>query len=208
MLVEFGTAVAVGLSPPTRGNRVGRGFAADALRSIPAHAGEPDAPVAPDLRFGVYPRPRGGTRKREGKEIWQVGLSPPTRGNLCELKPVYITARSIPAHAGEPQGRRRLRWTTPVYPRPRGGTRKREGKEIWQVGLSPPTRGNPDIEVLERLVKRSIPAHAGEPRRLTVNSIWGEVYPRPRGGTRRKEKEAAHAHGLSPPTRGNLADCT
>ena len=51
-----------GLSPPTRGNLDTLADFSDAVRSIPAHAGEP-VDLMRDIRAGeVYPRPRGGTR--------------------------------------------------------------------------------------------------------------------------------------------------
>ncbi len=50
--------------------------------------------------------------------------------------------RSIPAHAGEPRGRRRDLGVEKVYPRARGGAEIRlpNGSAIW--GLSPRTRGS------------------------------------------------------------------
>ena len=51
--------------------------------------------------------------------------------------------------------------------------------------------------------RRSIPAHAGEPRSLPTTNVSRRVYPRPRGGTRRGEDERRKPGGLSPPTRGN-----
>ena len=50
-----------GLSPPTRGNRYGKPPGVCGFGSIPAHAGEPDAPIAFIRTPEVYPRPRGGT---------------------------------------------------------------------------------------------------------------------------------------------------
>ena len=52
---------------------------------------------------------------------------------------------------------------------------------------------------------RSIPAHAGEPRRDKPSPIRRPVYPRPRGGTSRSGSPFAPREGLSPPTRGNRA---
>ena len=50
----------------------------------------------------------------------------------------------------------------------------------------------------------SIPAHAGEPRRLAPRAVVSAVYPRPRGGTCGREGAFRIGRGLSPPTRGNL----
>ena len=71
----------LGLSPPTRGNRL-RSLAANLpFRSIPAHAGEPHARFARTHCRQVYPRPRGGTTPVPRYRNHGRGLSPPTRGN-------------------------------------------------------------------------------------------------------------------------------
>ena len=92
-----------------------------------------------------------------------------------------------------------------VYPRPRGGTAVGIPYQRAIRGLSPPTRGN----LLQRRVRdgrrRSIPAHAGEPRWIRRSRADNRVYPRPRGGTTIFAFSRAQARGLSPPTRGNLA---
>ena len=53
------------------------------------------------------------------------------------------------------------------------------------------------------LVVRSIPAHAGEPRRSTGASRSAAVYPRPRGGAKATGGKLPCHRGLSPPTRGS-----
>ena len=52
--------------------------------------------------------------------------------------------------------------------------------------------------------RRSIPAHAGEPRRSSGWSDCHWVYPRPRGGAVAATGPEAPIQGLSPPTRGSL----
>ena len=90
-----------------------------------------------------------------------------------------------------------------VYPRPRGGTQPPPPLEGDAVGLSPPTRGNPRPPAAPPLLRRSIPAHAGEPKCIAYAVRYCAVYPRPRGGTRPTVASSADARGLSPPTRGN-----
>ena len=70
-------------------------------------------------------------------------------------------------------------------------------------GLSPPTRGNPRRFQQPRDMRRSIPAHAGEPRSLSSRASACRVYPRPRGGTQDGRVIPLDMLGLSPPTRGN-----
>ena len=90
-----------------------------------------------------------------------------------------------------------------VYPRPRGGTAVTGIVAALANGLSPPTRGNQTQLPSVILLRRSIPAHAGEPPLTISCHIGSKVYPRPRGGTRSSQSSAASAWGLSPPTRGN-----
>ena len=70
-----------------------------------------------------------------------------------------------------------------VYPRPRGGTAELPPAADTNIGLSPPTRGNPMLSGGFMWMLRSIPAHAGEPNPEGRVSRFSEVYPRPRGGT-------------------------
>ena len=131
------------------------------------------------------------------------GLSPPTRGNLHSPFGKPSIWRSIPAHAGEPQVPVRPRPPHAVYPRPRGGTPAPYLRVCHIKGLSPPTRGNRGRERVVESVRRSIPAHAGEPRRRIRKRRPARVYPRPRGGTPPAKPPHFHTGGLSPPTRGN-----
>ena len=153
--------------------------------------------------FAVYPRPRGGTVKDVYVEPDADGLSPPTRGNRPRKVPADLDGGSIPAHAGEPATRRCSTTFPPVYPRPRGGTFERPLRVRHAIGLSPPTRGNRSGDGREKTMARSIPAHAGEPKRSHMRSTGEAVYPRPRGGTVTGLDLQGWLQGLSPPTRGN-----
>ena len=194
---------AMGLSPPTRGNRCAERAAALMGGSIPAHAGEPGAGYAPLLRAGVYPRPRGGTLVPIGRAPNIDGLSPPTRGNPQHPGRAPASSRSIPAHAGEPSLGAVAMRSVSVYPRPRGGTTPATAGAAGTDGLSPPTRGNRRWGCSISIKRRSIPAHAGEPKTLRQAREILEVYPRPRGGTVGVRLGEDGLQGLSPPTRGN-----
>ena len=152
-----------GLSPPTRGNPLIIILCVSALRSIPAHAGEPASRPRSRTSRWVYPRPRGGTRCPGISARPKWGLSPPTRGNRVVAGGVHYGQGSIPAHAGEPKKTPQRRGTAAVYPRPRGGTRPKRERTRWPGGLSPPTRGNPPAVPARLWRDGSIPAHAGEP---------------------------------------------
>ena len=193
----------VGLSPPTRGNPRGGLDQLRAVRSIPAHAGEPPTAGLRPSNRPVYPRPRGGTLDRPSSLPAPFGLSPPTRGNPGRTNRSWIFHRSIPAHAGEPRCAMTAPVSPPVYPRPRGGTTIKSATRLATRGLSPPTRGNRPQKLADHPALGSIPAHAGEPAACRTVKSWVGVYPRPRGGTALCVAAKLGPRGLSPPTRGN-----
>ena len=192
-----------GLSPPTRGNQKATRQRIPFSGSIPAHAGEPQAPTRARRGQRVYPRPRGGTSMSKRPTARTQGLSPPTRGNPTANERGEASQRSIPAHAGEPPPRGCSGIREWVYPRPRGGTEACSAIGGRLFGLSPPTRGNRDAAGVQQSVARSIPAHAGEPSAGSPRRCAEAVYPRPRGGTLRERVDVVAGYGLSPPTRGN-----
>ena len=112
-----------------------------------------------------------------------MGLSPRVRGNPgCGVKSP-LTARSIPACAGEPHRAHRTGERMEVYPRVCGGTSRGRGILELPTGLSPRVRGNRFSDEKTTTKKRSIPACAGEP---SERSAGRELSP-----------------GLSPRVRGN-----
>ena len=183
--IEVNAAADGGLSPPTRGNHPVHHFANGERGSIPAHAGEPEVRIRTDAPSWVYPRPRGGTDAEDIDVDTTDGLSPPTRGNPERVSVAAPIVGSIPAHAGEPGIASITGISLRVYPRPRGGTCTIGRRRPSRLGLSPPTRGNRRDTLEINALGRSIPAHAGEPKRPRRDTRLGRVYPRPRGGTRR-----------------------
>ena len=172
-----------GLSPRARGNLVRADQGDIYVGSIPACAGEPLTKAGLGLRIAVYPRVRGGTLRNNWRLRASSGLSPRARGNLLGDAGYGGCVGSIPACAGEPTGRRGLRWLRRVYPRVRGGTRCWGESAVSCLGLSPRARGNrcPPCQAL--LGAGSIPACAGEPMSCRWNDPPQWVYPRVRGGT-------------------------
>ena len=74
-----------------------------------------------------------------------------------------------------------------VYPRVCGGTAfARMGPQNW-TGLSPRVRGNPCLPTMPPPRMGSIPACAGEPSVVPIDSEILRVYPRVCGGTRRRQ---------------------
>ena len=128
------------IGPPTR-YIFSPSFTVNAVRSIPARAGEPSQASARACASGVYPRACGGTHLPEYPAQPCKGLSPRVRGNLPRPNPHCKGHWSIPARAGEPCSTTSTAKGAPVYPRACGGTGMLTGY-LWEsLGLSPRVRG-------------------------------------------------------------------
>ena len=132
------------------------------------------------------------------------------RGNHGRNQYDGCQTRSIPAHAGEPGWPTCCRPRPRVYPRTCGGTIGGKPTTSLASGLSPHMRGNLVDDVVGRVIRRSIPAHAGEPSRRHTRGNRRWVYPRTCGGTIACKACRRQAPGLSPHMRGNPArrDCS
>ena len=133
------------------------------------------------------------------------GLSPRVRGNRHAFWATGMRGRSIPACAGEPDVVWRADHANEVYPRVCGGTSHPAPSSTEQEGLSPRVRGNHNRRLVQLHIDRSIPACAGEPRRVPRQRDETRVYPRVCGGTDTGVAELMGDRGLSPRVRGNLA---
>ena len=155
-----------GLSPRVRGNHKGADSVLVGRGSIPACAGEPLLLAARLAPHRVYPRVCGGTGETSSVGLNQGGLSPRVRGNPVSAGRNGDNSRSIPACAGEPTIDGRRERSARVYPRVCGGTLQSADVPSPRMGLSPRVRGNQPRLWLRGFPVRSIPACAGEPRRL------------------------------------------
>ena len=192
-----------GLSPRLRGNHAITPSMHHAVRSIPAPAGEPFQHLVVEFVIQVYPRACGGTLPFLSSPGIRYGLSPRLRGNpqLYIIKAVQI--RSIPAPAGEPRRGDGNDYICGVYPRACGGTTFHPNRSAASYGLSPRLRGNPKSTRTPLIRAGSIPAPAGEPPVVDVQSPAVGVYPRACGGTDMRSDTEVYQAGLSPRLRGN-----
>ena len=97
----------------------------------------------------------------------RMGLSPRVRGNRKTFSAYKAPLRSIPARAGEPWCPVFPAAGKTVYPRACGGTDRPAYPKSTFEGLSPRVRGNRAAISPDDVITGSIPARAGEPRRLT-----------------------------------------
>ena len=172
-----------GLSPRVRGKRPRLRCAALRLRSIPACAGEADAPVSTAPLAPVYPRVCGGSRFGPVDTYIEPGLSPRVRGKPRRLVGGRPFRRSIPACAGEAAGSARAVRQLQVYPRVCGGSAMASISLARKAGLSPRVRGKRRVVCNQGGRHRSIPACAGEARLPAGCEQHPEVYPRVCGGS-------------------------
>ena len=191
-----------GLSPPTRGILRKAAIIAPLRRSIPAYAGDPCRRRMRWIEWEVYPRLRGGSTLVCRCICSDQGLSPPTRGIRIFTDSFPAKERSIPAYAGDPPPHLRALQGGGVYPRLRGGSRAKSSAEGRVIGLSPPTRGIPNVPARCPNCAGSIPAYAGDPDMGRTSVCPVSVYPRLRGGSRPAHAVVRQIVGLSPPTRG------
>ena len=192
-----------GLSPRVRGNLPRCHPASPSTGSIPACAGEPISSASLISGGKVYPRVCGGTQVHTPPAIPSWGLSPRVRGNPSNVRCNSSWSRSIPACAGEPSRPPRRTGPRAVYPRVCGGTLHVRAFVVQVGGLSPRVRGNRHCLVRGRGRARSIPACAGEPRRIIAPDGPHQVYPRVCGGTCSQQRPGKSPGGLSPRVRGN-----
>ncbi len=129
----------------------------------------------------VYPRWRGEHAATSRSNLSQSGLSPLARGTRDNRRCRPLMARFIPAGAGNTLSPCLLPARRAVYPRWRG-------EHCWSVssifkrsGLSPLARGTHRNNGRSLILRRFIPAGAGNtsPARLLV--CYWSVYPRWRG---------------------------
>ena len=111
--------------------------------------------------FPVHPRGRG----EQSSIVWPVdvvtGSSPRTRGTGVSWQQVERRHRFIPADAGNRSMRRTTGVNATVHPRGRGEQQRGSGHCGNGRGSSPRTRGTEVAAITARLVRRFIPADAG-----------------------------------------------
>ena len=177
------SAVVRGLSPRGRGNHKLLWCKGGSTGSIPAWAGQPVAYMKMLTSKSVYPRVGGATGRFSITAIIAYGLSPRGRGNLKAPWGSPWRSGSIPAWAGQPQGRTGHTPLCTVYPRVGGATEGTNLRDLPSGGLSPRGRGNHPVR-----------------RRPGLPPA---VYPRVGGATTVRVARRQSSGGLSPRGRGN-----
>ncbi len=191
-----------GLSPLARGTPVFANLWTIAIRFIPAGAGNTGARNTKPCICSVYPRWRGEHWLCNSSTHDHVGLSPLARGTRAHGIQSRVSARFIPAGAGNTGSATAAPMTTSVYPRWRGEHEMLVSVNAANTGLSPLARGTHYAFLRLPGFCRFIPAGAGNTRVGKSRGNRTPVYPRWRGEHTYDQACAALALGLSPLARG------
>ena len=212
-----------GSSPLTRGKRLADLRDGLNLRLIPAHAGKTSSRCSRKACIPAHPRSRGENHRLAAGIEDAGGSSPPSRGEntryachaactpgsspLTRGKPRRRTQprhgnRLIPAHAGKTRGLPRKWPRFAAHPRSRGENMVSLVSGRAFSGSSPLTRGKLRAVLLQGLLKRLIPAHAGKTAPSPADADHNWAHPRSRGENVLRDLLVNQAQGSSPLTRG------
>ena len=165
--VSYAVVVSVaGLSPRGRGKPARLRLQEIYPGSIPAWAGETLGIPRSVTPAEVYPRVGGGNHTGQHIPSYINGLSPRGRGKQSRAGISGSRRRSIPAWAGETRASAPAHCRYTVYPRVGGGNRSSGSIPAPDRGLSPRGRGKPRQGFRVEQMIRSIPAWAGETRKV------------------------------------------
>ena len=193
-----------GSSPHTRGTHALGQVNGGRLRFIPAYAGNAAGAAQIFCPYAVHPRIRGERQVGTCRTRISPGSSPHTRGTLDGVQFRQIFGRFIPAYAGNAPGSLPSQWPGPVHPRIRGERLMRFLVNTCYLGSSPHTRGTQPVTEGIALVRRFIPAYAGNATAWPDRRPLRTVHPRIRGERSHEWAPNRVSAGSSPHTRGTL----
>ena len=150
----------------------------------------------------VYPRWRGELDRTASVVSSGSGLSPLARGTRAHGIQSRVSARFIPAGAGNTASATAAPMTTSVYPRWRGEHEMLVSGNAADTGLSPLARGTLSPMREARAISRFIPAGAGNSDQSGLYRLARTVYPRWRGELLQLILRERRPRGLSPLARG------
>ncbi len=138
----------IGSSPRTRGTASWGVEEVSSSRFIPADAGNSAAGVKKGPMAPVHPRGRGEQLITQLMPLDGCGSSPRTRGTAPTLPEVLVSARFIPADAGNSTDLAQLFSLTTVHPRGRGEQKINAASNAADGGSSPRTRGTEMVTLI------------------------------------------------------------
>ncbi len=151
----------IGSSPRGRGTPILQVKLGDAVRFIPAGAGNTLSVVLHARKHSVHPRGGGEHSRRPDLPEGVSGSSPRGRGTRHFAGFRIVVVRFIPAGAGNTRRATIPRWTRAVHPRGGGEHGRWYRPSAPRCGSSPRGRGTHERRRRARVGRRFIPAGAG-----------------------------------------------
>ena len=154
-------SAAIGSSPRSRGTPALHRDPAPLARFIPALAGNTAKTALVVGLTAVHPRARGEHWRAARTRRALIGSSPRSRGTLARLPEQIAKGRFIPALAGNTLRDRIRNHRVAVHPRARGEHLCWSMSMAKLPGSSPRSRGTQFLRIQAQLLRRFIPALAG-----------------------------------------------
>ena len=156
------------------------------------------------LRVVVLPRICGECSATINAQLCKHGPSPRLRGTHCCSRDHLHARRFIPASAGNTILTAPSTRVSTVHPRDCGEHMSLRGAKLFHLGSSPRLRGTLRGDVEMRVVRRLIPAPAGNTNSYFSRPSCETVHPRTCGEHLRAPFRTWTAPGSSPRLRGTL----
>ncbi len=196
--------VRVGSSPRVRGTRNDLEKDHGLRRFIPACAGNAMSVSELEAAAAVHPRVCGERFRFVAPPFLWRGSSPRVRGTPDGAAKTRVSARFIPACAGNAPAQFSPKEAAPVHPRVCGERSVPDHSGARTGGSSPRVRGTHRLTICKYRVTRFIPACAGNALRDALNWPGGSVHPRVCGERAFVISGRFPARGSSPRVRGTL----
>ncbi len=194
-----------GSSPRARGTRQRPPGGPQHRRFIPACAGNTLLWRRGRQDRSVHPRVRGEHFLIGRNESRRTGSSPRARGTPGEFRSNFPQSRFIPACAGNTWPKCRQINIRAVHPRVRGEHPICQPLFQPKNDSSPRARGTPHRPIRRRVLRRFIPACAGNTYTAARGITASAVHPRVRGEHGGPPENASTGAGSSPRARGTRA---
>ena len=191
-----------GSSPRMRGTRNASACVARSTGIIPAYAGNTQAIGEVWLRYGDHPRVCGEHSPCAVACASCLGSSPRMRGTLRQSSPHSGRTRIIPAYAGNTLAARQACSGRRDHPRVCGEHYPCSVRWNCRSGSSPRMRGTRSRCPSSSVIRRIIPAYAGNTKFVNAVLFSPRDHPRVCGEHASHDKRAPSCWGSSPRMRG------
>ena len=170
--------ILIPLPPHMRGKRPARAHPPRQRPSTPAYAGQTVSPKLIRQAIHLYPRICGANCGPPSSASSAEPLPPHMRGKRDEPGDRIRDPASTPAYAGQTQRQSPQRTACSLYPRICGANPLDGSPGHVRPPLPPHMRGKLGCVRVDRALRPSTPAYAGQTRKAGSSSLWSALYPR------------------------------